>query len=108
MTTSVAACGLLGSLVSACGSSGADPTTLRLVVPEYGTNAATGSKAYWDKLTTAFTAAHPGKKIEVKIYPWADIDREVTRMVDEGDAPDVALMGRTPSRSAPRRRTPRP
>ncbi|MFF3772847.1 extracellular solute-binding protein [Streptomyces sp. NPDC002232] len=93
MTTSVAACGLLGSLVSACGSSGADPTTLRLVVPEYGTNAATGSKAYWDKLTTAFTAAHPGKKIEVKIYPWADIDREVTRMVDEGDAPDVALMG---------------
>ncbi|MFE7511880.1 extracellular solute-binding protein [Streptomyces sp. NPDC057540] len=93
MTTSVAACGLLGSLVTACGSSESDATTLRLVAPEYGTNAATGSKAYWDKLTAAFTAAHPGKKIEVTLYPWADIDREVTRMVEQDDAPDVALMG---------------
>ncbi|MFE7602437.1 extracellular solute-binding protein [Streptomyces sp. NPDC057494] len=93
MTTSVAACGLLGSLVTACGSSGSDTTTLRLVAPEYGTSAATGSKAYWDKLTAAFTAAHPGTKIEVTLYPWADIDREVTRMVEEDNAPDVALMG---------------
>ncbi|MFF0477639.1 extracellular solute-binding protein [Streptomyces sp. NPDC004284] len=93
MTVSVAAFGLLGSLVTACGSSGSDATTLRLVAPEYGTGPATGSKAYWDELTAAFTAAHPGKKIEVTLYPWADIDREVTRMVEEDDAPDVALMG---------------
>ncbi|WMX43746.1 extracellular solute-binding protein [Streptomyces roseicoloratus] len=94
MTASVAAFGLLGSLVTGCGSlSGSDGTTLRLVVPEYGDGPANSSKAYWDKLSVAFTAAHPGKKIQVTLYPWADIDREVTRMVEEGDAPDVALMG---------------
>ncbi len=93
MTISVAAFGLLGSLVTACGSSGSDPTTLRLVAPEYGAGPATTSKAYWDDLATAFTAAHPGMKVEVTLYPWADIDSEVTRMVKENDAPDVALMG---------------
>ncbi|MGW8760989.1 extracellular solute-binding protein [Streptomyces sp. NPDC055815] len=93
MSASLAAFGLLGSLVTACGSSEGDATTLRLVVPEYGTSPATSSKAYWDKLITAFTAAHPDKKVEVTVYPWADVDREVTRMVKEDDAPDVALMG---------------
>ncbi|MFE6457675.1 extracellular solute-binding protein [Streptomyces cinereoruber] len=93
MTASAAAFGLLGSLVTACGSSGSDGTTLRLVVPEYGNGPATGSKAYWDKLTAAFTAAHPGKKVEVTLYPWAEVDREVSRMVEEGDVPDVALLG---------------
>ncbi|MEU7006662.1 extracellular solute-binding protein [Streptomyces sp. NPDC046332] len=93
MTASVAALGLLGSLVTACGSSGGDGTTLRLVVPEYGTTPATSSKAYWDKLAAAFTAAHPGTKVEVTLSPWTDVDREVTRMVEENNAPDVALMG---------------
>ncbi|MFD3536818.1 ABC transporter substrate-binding protein [Streptomyces sp. NPDC058664] len=93
MTASVAAFGLLGTLVTACGSSGSGGTTLRLVVPEYGDGPATSSKAYWDKLAAAFTAAHPGKSVEVTIHPWADIDREVTRMVQEDNAPDVALMG---------------
>ncbi|MFF6772324.1 extracellular solute-binding protein [Streptomyces sp. NPDC012637] len=94
MTASVAAFGLLGSLVTACGSlSGSDGTTLRLVAPEYGDSPATSSKAYWDKLTAAYTAAHPGRRVQVTLYPWADVDREVTRMVEEDDAPDVALMG---------------
>ncbi|WP_369148965.1 extracellular solute-binding protein [Streptomyces sp. R44] len=93
MTASLAAFGLLGSLATACGSSEGDATTLRLVVPEYGTSPATSSKAYWDKLISAFTATHPDKKVEVTVYPWADVDREVTRMVKEDDAPDVALMG---------------
>ncbi|MFF0559354.1 extracellular solute-binding protein [Streptomyces sp. NPDC004266] len=93
MTASVAAFGLLSSLATACGSSESAGTTLRLVAPEYGDSPATSSKAYWDKLTAAFTAAHPGKKVEVTLYPWADVDREVTRMVKEDNAPDVALMG---------------
>ncbi|MFF1510405.1 ABC transporter substrate-binding protein [Streptomyces sp. NPDC058326] len=93
MTASVAAFGLLGSLVTACGSSGSGGTTLRLVVPEYGDTPATSSKPYWDRLTAAFAAAHPGKRVDVTIHPWADVDREVTRMVREDNAPDVALMG---------------
>lgn len=93
MTASMTAFGLLGSLVTACGSSGSDGTTLRLVAPEYGNTPETSSKAYWEKLSAAFSAAHPGKKLEVTLYPWADVDREVTRMVKEDNAPDVALMG---------------
>ncbi|KKZ75070.1 extracellular solute-binding protein [Streptomyces showdoensis] len=93
MTASVAAIGLLGSLVTACGSSGSAATTVRLVVPEYGDGPATSSKAYWEKLAASYTAAHPGKNVEVTLYPWADIDREVSRMVKEDRAPDVALMG---------------
>ncbi|MGW6565862.1 extracellular solute-binding protein [Streptomyces sp. NPDC054975] len=60
---------------------------------EYGNSPANSSQAYWDKLAAAFTAAHPGTKVEVTLYPWADVDHEVTRMVEEGNAPDVALMG---------------
>ncbi|MGW7052346.1 extracellular solute-binding protein [Streptomyces sp. NPDC054887] len=95
-TASMAALGLLGSLVTACdlsGSGSGDGTTLRLVAAEYGTSPGTSSKAYWDKLAAAFTAAHPGKRVEVTLHPWADVDREVTRMVKEDNAPDVALMG---------------
>ncbi|WP_406864296.1 extracellular solute-binding protein [Streptomyces sp. HUAS MG47] len=93
-TASVAAIGLLGSLVTACGLSGSGGgTKLRLVAAEYGNSAATSSKPYWDKLAAAYTAAHPGTQVEVTLYPWADVDREVTRMVKEDNAPDVALMG---------------
>ncbi|MFD0268730.1 ABC transporter substrate-binding protein [Streptomyces sp. NPDC127106] len=88
---------VLGLLVplSGCGSdSGAgDDGTLRLVAAEYGTNQATSSKAFWDKVTKEFTAANPDIKVEVQLLPWADIDREVSRMAKAGNAPDMALMG---------------
>ncbi|MFD6971077.1 extracellular solute-binding protein [Streptomyces sp. NPDC059949] len=89
---------VLGLLIplSGCGSpdDGAGGSgTLRLVAAEYGDTPATSSKAYWDKMTGDFTASHPGIKVEVQLLPWADIDREVSRMVKAGKAPDVALMG---------------
>ncbi|MFD3700620.1 extracellular solute-binding protein [Streptomyces sp. NPDC058646] len=82
--------------LSGCGSDddgAGDGGTLRLVAAEYGDTQATSSKAFWDKLTADFTAAHPGIKVEVQLLPWADIDREVSRMVNTGKAPDMALMG---------------
>ncbi|MFB6865699.1 extracellular solute-binding protein [Streptomyces virginiae] len=87
--------GLLPQL-SGCGASGGgadDGGTLRLVAAEYGDTPATSSKAYWEKVTGAFTEANPGIKVEVRLLPWVDIDREVSRMVKAGEAPDVALMG---------------
>ncbi|MFD4241037.1 extracellular solute-binding protein [Streptomyces sp. NPDC058525] len=88
---------VLGLLIplSGCGSSadGADGGTLRLVAAEYGDTPATSSKAFWDKVTADFTAANPGIKVEVKLLPWADIDRQVSEMVKAGKAPDMALMG---------------
>ncbi|MBT2472886.1 extracellular solute-binding protein [Streptomyces sp. ISL-66] len=82
--------------LSGCGSSAGsadDAGTLVLVAAEYGDTPATSSKAFWDKVTGDFTAANPGVKIEVKLLPWADVDREVTKMVKAGKAPDIALMG---------------
>ncbi|MGW7459783.1 extracellular solute-binding protein [Streptomyces sp. NPDC054797] len=89
---------VLGLLIplAGCGVAGGgagDSGTLRLVAAEYGDNPANSSKAFWDKLTADFTAANPGIKVEVKLLPWADIDREVSRMVKAGKAPDIALMG---------------
>ncbi|MFB6615375.1 extracellular solute-binding protein [Streptomyces sp. NPDC085524] len=90
---------VLGLLVSltGCGDDSGDAAdgegTLHLVAAEYGDNPATSSKAFWDKVTADFTAAHPGIKVDVKLLPWADIDREVSRMVKAGKAPDMALMG---------------
>ncbi|MEU9376089.1 extracellular solute-binding protein [Streptomyces sp. NPDC048255] len=87
--------GLLTPL-SGCGAfeDGASGSgTLRLVAAEYGDNPANSSKVFWEKVTRDFTAAHPGVEVEVQLLPWADIDREVTRMVKAGKAPDMALMG---------------
>ncbi|MGW7138064.1 extracellular solute-binding protein [Streptomyces xanthophaeus] len=89
---------VLGLLIplSGCGSlddgAGGDGT-LRLVAAEYGDTPATSSKAFWDKVTRDFADAHPGIKVEVQLLPWKDIDREVSRMVKAGKAPDMALMG---------------
>lgn len=96
-TTATAA--VLGLLIplAGCGSSGGsgagDSGTLRLVAAEYGDTPANSSKAFWDKVTAEFTAANPGIKVQVQLIPWADIDREVSRMVKAGNAPDMALMG---------------
>ncbi|MET9604680.1 extracellular solute-binding protein [Streptomyces sp. NPDC006512] len=92
---SAAVLGLLVPLSGCGGSDGGsgDGGTLRLVAAEYGDTPATSSKAYWDKVTGDFTAANPGIKVEVQLLPWADIDREVSRMVKAGKAPDMALMG---------------
>ncbi|MCX4527801.1 MULTISPECIES: extracellular solute-binding protein [unclassified Streptomyces] len=82
--------------LTGCGGSGddaGDSGTLRLVAAEYGDGPANSSKAYWDKVSADFTAANPGINVEVQLLPWADIDREVSRMVKAGKAPDMALMG---------------
>ncbi|MGW0362236.1 ABC transporter substrate-binding protein [Streptomyces sp. NPDC002990] len=89
---------VLGLLIplSGCGGSdgdAGDADTLRVVAAEYGDTEATSSKAFWDKVTGDFTVANPGIKVEVQLLPWANIDREVTRMVKDGKAPDIALMG---------------
>ncbi|AQT74180.1 extracellular solute-binding protein [Streptomyces sp. fd1-xmd] len=89
---------VLGLLIplAGCGGSGDEAGgggTLHLVAAEYGDSPATSSKPFWDRVTADFTEENPGIKVEVKLLPWADIDREVSRMVKAGKAPDIALMG---------------
>ncbi|QOV47628.1 extracellular solute-binding protein [Streptomyces chromofuscus] len=84
MTAVLGGCGLTG---------GSDDVTLRLVAADYGDSAANSSKKYWAKLVDAYEAEHPGVRVEVGVYSWNDVDREVKEMVDAGRAPDMAQIG---------------
>ncbi|MFF9350847.1 ABC transporter substrate-binding protein [Streptomyces sp. NPDC014734] len=90
----VAALGLT-AVLAGCGggSGGSGNVTLRLVAADYGTSPANSSKKYWDALVKSFEASHPGIKIDVSVYSWTDIDREVAEMVKKGQAPDIAQIG---------------
>ncbi|MGW1542946.1 extracellular solute-binding protein [Streptomyces sp. NPDC002309] len=84
MTAVLGGCGLTG---------GSDDVTLRLVAADYGDSAANSSEKYWAKLADAYEAGHPGVQVEVSVYSWSDVDREVKEMVDAGKAPDMAQIG---------------
>ncbi|MFE3637714.1 extracellular solute-binding protein [Streptomyces cellostaticus] len=79
------------AVLGGCGSTDSD-VTLRLVAADYGDSAANGSKKYWDELAQEYEAQH-GVKVEVSVYSWNDVDREVKEMVDAGNAPDLAQIG---------------
>ncbi|MFB6711455.1 extracellular solute-binding protein [Streptomyces sp. NPDC056237] len=74
------------------GSGGSGDVTLRLVAADYGNSAANSSKKYWAALVKGFEASHPGIKVEVSVYSWKDVDREVAGMVKRGEAPDIAQI----------------
>ncbi|GAA3301925.1 extracellular solute-binding protein [Streptomyces cinereospinus] len=84
MTAVLGGCGLTG---------GSGDVTLRLVAADYGDTAANSSEKYWAKLVDAYEADHPGVRVEVSVYSWNDVDREVKEMVDAGKAPDMAQIG---------------
>ncbi|MFD7527052.1 ABC transporter substrate-binding protein [Streptomyces sp. NPDC059849] len=80
--------------LSACGNTGGDSgdVTLKLVAADYGNGPANSSEKYWDRLVKGFEASHPGIDVDVSIYSWKDIDREVAAMVKKGQAPDIAQI----------------
>ncbi|MEU2897944.1 extracellular solute-binding protein [Streptomyces sp. NPDC007056] len=89
----MSALGLTGVL-GGCGTGGgSSDVTLRLVAADYGTGAANSSEKYWSALVDRYESDHPGVKIDVSVYSWNDVDREVKEMVDAGDPPDMAQIG---------------
>ncbi|WP_443066914.1 extracellular solute-binding protein [Streptomyces sp. NBC_01261] len=84
MTAVLGGCGLGG---------GSGDVTLRLVAADYGDSASNSSRKYWDGLVKAYEAKHPDVKVEVSVYSWNDVDREVKEMVAAGKAPDMAQIG---------------
>jgi multiple sugar transport system substrate-binding protein len=88
----VSALGLTGVL-GGCGFGGSSDVTLKLVAADYGDSAANSSKKYWADLVERYEADHPDVKIDVSVYSWNDVDREVKEMVDAGDPPDMAQIG---------------
>ncbi|MGP3951740.1 extracellular solute-binding protein [Streptomyces sp. 7N604] len=67
--------------------------TLELVAADYGDSAANGSRKYWEQLAGEFEAENPGIHVDVSVYSWNDVDREVAEMVRRGEAPDIAQIG---------------
>ncbi|MFE5816758.1 ABC transporter substrate-binding protein [Streptomyces sp. NPDC056479] len=84
LTAALGGCGLTGD---------SDEVTLKLVAADYGDSESNGSQKYWDKLVTAYEAEHPGVTVDVTVYSWNDVDAEVKKMVDAGEAPDMAQIG---------------
>lgn len=93
LTAVVAALGMTATL-SGCGSdAGGGDVTLRMVAADYGTGAENSSQKYWDDVAGKFEKANPDIDVEVSVYSWKDVDREVAEMVKAGNAPDIAQIG---------------
>jgi multiple sugar transport system substrate-binding protein len=96
-TSTLAALSALGlmSTLAGCGAGETDgqKVTLKLVAADYGDSKANSSQQYWDDLVTAYEKDHPDVEIDVTVHSWNDIDREVKKMVDAGEAPDMAQIG---------------
>lgn len=75
------------------GPVGDDDVTLKLVAADYGDSAANSSKHYWDDVVRAFEAKNPHIKVDVDVYSWKDVDKEVEKRVKAGNAPDMAQIG---------------
>ncbi|MFF0074645.1 ABC transporter substrate-binding protein [Streptomyces sp. NPDC005494] len=93
LTAVVAALGLTATL-SGCGTdTGGGDVTLKLVAADYGSDAESSSEKYWDDVAGKFEKENPGIKVDVSVYSWKDVDREVAEMVKAGNAPDIAQIG---------------
>ncbi|MEV7927947.1 extracellular solute-binding protein [Kitasatospora sp. NPDC088779] len=94
-----AVCAVGALALTACGGSsggGSSPNgavTLKLVAADYGEKESNSSKAYWNGVATAFTAANPGIKVDVQVMNWNDIDKQVKTMIQSGNVPDVLQTG---------------
>ncbi|MER5771588.1 extracellular solute-binding protein [Streptomyces sp. NPDC001985] len=91
LTAATAALAL--TLTGCGGSSGPDEVTLSLIAADYDVSGGQSSKTYWSKLVREFESQHTNIKVEVRIEPWTDVDREVSELVKEGKAPDMAQIG---------------
>ncbi|MFB8245552.1 ABC transporter substrate-binding protein [Streptomyces sp. NPDC055952] len=96
MTGAIAVASALGmtAVLGGCGvTGGSADVTLELVAADYGDSAANSSKKYWEELAEEYEADHPDVDIDVSVYSWNDVDREVKERVEAGDPPDLAQIG---------------
>lgn len=88
----------LGSVLvlGGCGSggekSGSGGVTLTVVATNYGDGVVKNSESYWDRVDTAFEAANPDIRIDLRVYEPGEAEAQVAKMVAAGDPPDVAQI----------------
>ncbi|MFE9706757.1 extracellular solute-binding protein [Streptomyces sp. NPDC005930] len=84
MTAVLGGCGLTGD---------SGEVTLKLVAADYGDSKDNSSQKYWDELVKSYEAKNPDVHVDVTVYSWSDVDREVRELVEAGKAPDMAQIG---------------
>ncbi len=68
-------------------------------------NSTTGpGKAFWDKTTADFNAAHPGVTVTPTSIQNEDLDGKLQTALNSGDAPDIFLQRGVAASSPPRSR----
>ncbi|MGP4113979.1 extracellular solute-binding protein [Streptomyces sp. 4N509B] len=94
ITASVAGAGALGVTGTGCGGGGSSKDgPLRLVATEHGSaDGSGGAERFWREVVEGFRGEHPDIDVEVSVIQWQDANIEVARMVEEGQAPDVAQI----------------
>ncbi|MER6401342.1 MULTISPECIES: extracellular solute-binding protein [unclassified Kitasatospora] len=80
-------------LLTGCGGQDDKTVTLKLVAADYGEDAATSSKLYWDDVARRFEAANPDIRIDVEVTSWTDIGKRVDDLVAAGKSPDLLQTG---------------
>ncbi|TDT32172.1 carbohydrate ABC transporter substrate-binding protein (CUT1 family) [Streptomyces sp. BK208] len=84
MTAVLGGCGLTGD---------SGEVTLELVAADYGDSKDNSSQKYWDELVKSYEAKNPDVHVDVTVYSWSDVDREVRELVEAGKAPAMAQIG---------------
>lgn len=88
--------GAAGLAATACDGndeSAGEEIVLKLVGTEYGTSSNSGSAGrYWNEVAEAFRKEHPRLRVDVTMFPHDLVDAEVTQLVADGEAPDLAQV----------------
>ncbi|MDX3517343.1 ABC transporter substrate-binding protein [Streptomyces scabiei] len=86
-----AALGLTAGLSGCGGGADAESRTVSLTVvaTNYGDSVRKNSEGYWDRVTLAFGAAHPGIDVDVRVYGPDEVEEKVAKLVERGEAPDI-------------------
>lgn len=86
--TLLAACGDIG-----LGSSSGKNVTLHIVYTDYsGLKTGTDVNPWWHGMAQAFHRQNPHITVDLEPVPVSDVDDHVARMVEQGNAPDIAQL----------------
>ncbi|WP_433890421.1 ABC transporter substrate-binding protein [Streptomyces sp. CA-111067] len=90
-----AAIAIAAVAVTGCGSSTGSGSSSKKTVNAWVypvINDPKADAAYWDGLVKGFEKAHPGTKVKVSTYPWANRDTALATALAAGKGPDVAYL----------------
>jgi multiple sugar transport system substrate-binding protein len=93
VTAAAAGAALTATGCGGGGGSGSGEGALRLVAAEYGQAVGVSStERYWEEVVRGFRRGHQEIGVDVSVARWQDASAEVSRLVEKGQAPDIAQI----------------